>query len=270
MASKYNIQNTEFKTKHIRRQTRGIVSDVGDVGMDLIIDNTQPEPYCVNFIGMTTKYAYSVFIKDKTSGEIDRALKEYIGKFGAPTKLCADMEAGLLSGKVQQTLKKYNIELYHTNTLTTHNPITEIYNKTQKNNVEKMKDNTKTKDWVPLIESFNNIYNNTIHSTIKMKPIEAHNDPNKAKQAQQQMINLSLKPRKEGEIYNVGDKVKLQRVKGHFEKKSTPQDVLSHIKFFNKEKNQQPYNQPTIPINMSRISKSGRTIKPPERLSYYK
>ena len=76
-----------------------------------------------------------------------------------------------------------------------------------------------TRNWINMLDKLLNEYNNKYHSTIKMTPVEASKDENKIAVLENQ---THLKLGNEKPKFKVGDKVRISRVKGLYEKGYLP------------------------------------------------
>ena len=59
--------------------------------------------------------------------------------------------------------------------------VVERFNKTLKTNMWKRFTAENTRNWISILDKLMNKYNNTVHSTIKMTPVEASKPENKIK-----------------------------------------------------------------------------------------
>jgi hypothetical protein len=186
--------------------------------MDLV-EMRQPDngyKYILNIVDVLTKRAISKPLKSKTTDEVlgtlDTIFKQTKTK---PDKIWSDNE-GCLIGKVgKEFFNNHNIVNYQTYGKV-HNCVVERFNRTQKFNIENMRQNEDTKKWVKFIKPFTDTYNNTKHTTTKQTPNEALNNPVKSLSNLQKKYN---EPRKESrKSYDVGDRVRISVKKGVFNK----------------------------------------------------
>lgn len=223
MNSKYNINNDMFKKIKKQQPTRAVkvkfpleIFSADLIQFDKVNNNTEKYKFGLNVVDVLSKKAYTEFLKTKSEDEIEKAFKHLFKTIGYhPAKLYTDQEKAITSSKFQTFLKGLNIQNYHTFG-NTHNCIVERFNRTQKENVEKMKANTGETDWKKNIIKFNNIYNNTKHRTIEMKPNDALKEPYNA---YLKLNEKADKTRAEHKVvFNIGDNVRISRIKKQFEK----------------------------------------------------
>ena len=111
-------------------------------------------------------------------------------------------------------LKDNNIELYSTNN-EEKSCVVERVNRTLKEKISKYFTAYNTTKYYDVLNRIVNEYNNTFHNTIKMTPVEGSKKENE-RDIYERVFKDELcekKPR-----YKVGDRVRITRYKGHFEK----------------------------------------------------
>lgn len=92
--------------------------------------------------------------------------------------------------------------------------IAERFIKTIKGRLEKYFWETKTRNWIDVLQSFTSNYNSTYHRSIKMSPIEVNDDNRKIVfKNLYPKLTMKINPR-----LKIGDQVRLLRTKGLFEK----------------------------------------------------
>jgi hypothetical protein len=139
-------------------------------------------------------------------------------KVNKPVKLWWDEETGVYSDKFQLFLIENNVSLYSTASelgVT----IVERFNRTLKQWMWKEFTRNNNKKWVNLIPKLIDKYNNKIHRTIRMAPIEAIKEKNREiiYDRLYKAFLGKLKPK-----FKVGDRVRIYRWKKEFEKGYTP------------------------------------------------
>src|SRR5271157_2057892 len=97
--------------------------------------------------------------------------------------------------------------------------IVERFNRTLKTNMWKRFTAENTRNWINMLDKLMNKYNNTVHSTIKMTPVEASQPENKNKVLNNHGFqnDRQLKPK-----FEAGDRVRISRTKAVFEKGYLP------------------------------------------------
>lgn len=120
-----------------------------------------------------TKLASIVIIKNKKPDEIINGLKQIFDKLGGkPKQLYSDEEGAFNSKVYQKFLNENNIKHIQT---TTHAHGVERFIQTFKNNLYRRLNalNQDKSKWIEHVDNILNKYNNTEHTTIKIKPVEA-------------------------------------------------------------------------------------------------
>ena len=111
-------------------------------------------------------------IENKQPDEIIRALKKVIDDFGKPKQIYSDEEGVFNSNKYIKLINEQNIQ--HTQT-TTHAHTAERFIQSCLNNLYRIINALEQdkSDWVKHIDNSITKYNNTVHNTLKIKPVDA-------------------------------------------------------------------------------------------------
>ena len=170
--------------------------------------------YLLTCIDCFSKFSWAIPLKNKSSDEIIRAF-EIIFKEREPVKLQTDHGKEFENKKFQNYLKKHNVHWFATNS-NFKASIVERFNRTLKEKMWKYFDEVGNKRWIDVINDLVYNYNNSYHTSIKMKPVDASKKKNEA-QVRENLygdIKLNLKPPK----FKVGDKVRISKWKNIFAK----------------------------------------------------
>ena len=176
--------------------------------------------YVLFLIDNMSKYLFISFLKNKTSKSIIDGIKDVFNQTDRrPKKIMSDMESGLYSKETTNFLKAQNIILYHTFTgadeLGSHNPIVDSAIKNIKHWTSRYyNENDMYNSLINCVE----LYNNSFHSTIKMAPADAIKPENYEKLEQVFNIRERKYNPKEWFSFQVGDNVRIYKLKGKFEK----------------------------------------------------
>ena len=126
--------------------------------------------YLLCAIDLFSKYAWVTPLKDKKDASIVNAFKKIISKGRKPNKIWVDQGREFYNQSVRDFLKINNIEMYST------------FNEGKSVVAERFIRTLKNKIFKHMIAILKNVYidvnkcNNTIHRTIKMKPIDVTDD----------------------------------------------------------------------------------------------
>ena len=173
----------------------------------------------LNIIDVFSKYAWSIPLKDKRGDTVTEAFKTVVKKSDRlPKYLWVDQGKEFYNKNMNEWLKKNNITMY--STFGEHkSAVVERFNRTIKEKMWVRFTAENTRNWINMIDDLMAKYNNTKHSTIKMTPTEASKKENEA---------YIINSRKHRNIENnkskfkVGDRVRISRIKGEFEKGYLP------------------------------------------------
>ena len=124
---------------------------------------------------MFTKYAWVVPIKDKKGTSIVNAFKKIISKKGKPNKIWVDQGSEFYNNSFKDFLEINNIEMY-----STYNEgksvVAERFIRSLKNKIFKHMTAISKNVYIDVLDDIVNKYNNTVHRTIKIKPIQFTGD----------------------------------------------------------------------------------------------
>lgn len=176
--------------------------------------------YLLNVIDTFSKYVWAEPLKKKSGEEVAKAFGKILDKstfvnHKPPNFLHTDKGREFINRDFKQLLKEQEIKLYHTEN-EEKSSIVERFNRTLNQKMKVQFELRQSFRWVDLIQDLINKYNNTFHSTIKMKPSEVN------KSNEQQLRNLyankdTLVIRKPK--FQVGDRVRITIKKDVFANK---------------------------------------------------
>jgi hypothetical protein len=174
----------------------------------------------LNIIDCFSKYAWSVPLKDKSGLTVLAAFKHVVKSSDRlPKHIWVDEGKEFYNKHMDKWIKDNNIIRYSTHG-EHKSAVVERFNKTLKDTMWKRFTAENTRNWIDMIDKLMFGYNNRYHSTIKMKPIEASDKENFAKVYYR--INKPVKCEAIEPKFKVGDKVRISRIKGLFEKGYLP------------------------------------------------
>ena len=169
--------------------------------------------YLLVVIDIFSKYAWISPLKTKTGIEVTNAFKEII-KERIPKKIWTDKGSEYKNKIFKEFLKQNNIELYHTEN-EEKSCIAERFIRTLKEKISKYFTAYNTTKYYDVIDQIVNEYNNTYHNTIKMTPIEGSKEEHEVDIYERVFQDDLCKKRNK---FKEGDRVKITKYKGHFEK----------------------------------------------------
>ena len=129
--------------------------------------------YMLNIIDVLSKYAWSIPLKNKKAETVLEGIKNVIQESGrSPEKIYVDQGGEFYNKIMDQWLKNNNIIRY--STYGEHKScIVERFNRTLKTNMWKRFTSDNTRRWIDMLPELMKNYNNKVHTSIKMKPIDA-------------------------------------------------------------------------------------------------
>ena len=169
--------------------------------------------YLLCAIDLFSKYACVIPIKDKKGTSIVNAFKKIVSKGQRkPNKIWVDQGSEFCNQSFKDFLKTNNIEMY-----SIYNEgksvVAERFIRTLNNKIFKHMTTISKNVYIDVLNDIVNKYNNTVHRTIKIKPIDATNDS---------YIEYNEDSNKKGPKFKVGDHVRISKYKNIFAKGYVP------------------------------------------------
>ena len=174
--------------------------------------------YLLTAIDIFSKKAFARALKTKTGAEVAKAMDSIITENGSPPRnVHSDQGKEFFNKDFKNLMKKYNINLYNTFSELKAS-IVERFNRTLKTKMWKMFSLNGNYQWINHLQSLIDDYNNSVHRTIKMKPIEVtkQHEPLLFKTVYKNRI-ITSKNR-----FKAGDYVRITKYKGIFRKGYEP------------------------------------------------
>ena len=131
--------------------------------------------YLLCVIDLFNKYAWVVPLKDKKGTRIVNAFQKIISKGRKPNKIWVDQDSEFYNKFFKDFLKINNIEMYSTY-IEGKSVIAERFIRTLKNKIFKHMTAISKNVYFDVLDDIVHKYNNTVHGTIKMKPIDVTDD----------------------------------------------------------------------------------------------
>ena len=131
--------------------------------------------YLLCAIDLFSKYAWVIPIKDKKGTSIVNAFKKIISEGRKPNKIWVDQGSEFYNNSFKKFLKTNNIEMYSACN-EKKSAVAERFIRTLKNKIFKHMTTISKNIYFDVLDDIVNIYNNTVHRTIKMKPIDVTDD----------------------------------------------------------------------------------------------
>ena len=164
--------------------------------------------YLLCAIDIFGKYTWVVPLKDKRRITIVNAFQKIISERRKPNKTWVNQGGEFYKKSFKRFLKIINIEMYSTY-IEGKSVVAEIFIRTLKNKIFKYVTAVSKKVYFDVLDDIVNKYNNTVHRTIKMKPIDVTSDS----YAEYNEDSNVTKPK-----FKVGDHVRISKYKNIFAK----------------------------------------------------
>jgi len=170
--------------------------------------------YILTGIDCFSRKGFAEPLKNKSGKELLRALSKIFGKQSF-RRLQTDKGREFLNVNVKKLLKSQNMELWVSENDDVKAALVERFNRTLKDRMYKYFTANNTRRWVDVLQKFVNAYNNSYHSTIKMKP-------NSVSKEHQHRIRRILYPpsitKSKSFKFKVDDLVRISKAKKVFRK----------------------------------------------------
>ena len=164
--------------------------------------------YLLRATGLFSKYPWVVPVKDKKGISIVNAFKKIISKERRPNKIWVDKGCEFYNNSFKDFLKGNNIEIH-----STYNEgksfVAERFIRTLKNKIFKHMTTISKNVYIDVLNDIVNKYNNAVHRTIKMKPIDVTDDS---------YAKYNEYPNKKDPKFKIGDHVRISKCKNIFAK----------------------------------------------------
>ncbi len=209
----------QVKTKIERRRVES--SGIDDIWscdlmeMGNVAQSNKGYKYSLNIVDVFSKYAWVIPLKDKTGRTILEAFKWVFDQGRIPKKIWVDSGGEFYNKQLQDFLAKNKTSLYSTFS-ESKSVVVERFNRTIKDAIYRHFTSENTNNWINYYATWLDEYNNRIHSTIGITPTEASMEENidRVKEAFAKRGKASIKP----PVFEVGDNVRISRLKNTFEK----------------------------------------------------
>ena len=170
--------------------------------------------YLLAVIDVFSKYGWLIPLKNKTGVTVSEAFKTLF-KERKPMFIWSDKGSEFYNRQVKELLKDNNIKLYSTEN-EEKSSVVERWIGTMKQHMYKYFTANETTKYYDILDKLVENYNNTVHSSIKMTPVEASKVENEL------TVYENLYPDEENKIkkpkFKVGDRVRISKKKSTFEK----------------------------------------------------
>ena len=194
-------------------------------------------------IDIFSKYAWVVPLKDKKgvsiTTEFQSTLKQSNRK---PNKIWVDKDSEFYNASFKKWLRDNDIDMYSTNN-EGKSVVAERFIRTLKRKIYKYMTSVSKNVYIDKLDDIVDEYNNTYHTTIKMKPIDVKDNT---------YINTDKETNDKDPKFKVGDRVRISKYKNIFAKVDTP-NWSEEIFVIKKVKNTVPWTYVINDLNGEEI-----------------
>ena len=203
--------------------------------------------YLLCAIDLFSKCTWVVHIKDKKGTSIANAFQKIISEGSKaeskrrrkPNKILVDQGSEFYNNSSKDFLKINNIEMYSTVV------VAERFIRMMKNKIFKHMTATSKNVYFNVFDNTVNKYNNTVHRTIKMKPVDVKDNT---------YAEYNENSNKKDPKFKVGDRVRISKYKNIFAKGYAPN--WSEVFVVRKIKNTVPWTYVVSDLNEEKITGS--------------
>lgn len=177
--------------------------------------------YILCVIDTFSKFAWTMPLKNKTREEVTEAMRTIFNKDGRiPKNLHTDQGKEFYNSKFQRLMKTHKINHYSTFSRMKAS-IVERFNRTILSKLWREFSFNGSYKWLNILQKNVESYNNSVHRTIKMKPVDVHQD-NAYDILRNQYVENNTLHSEHSKLFKINDFVRISKHKSLFEKGYTP------------------------------------------------
>ena len=243
----------KFKKRKVYSTFKDNIWGVDLADMQLLSKYNKGIRFLLCVIDIFSKYAWVVPLKDKKGISIvkafqiilkqsNRRVKGTSAQHVKPNKIWVDKESEFYNAYLKKWLRDNNIVMY-----STHNEeksvVAERFIRTLKGKIYKYMTSMSKNVFIDKLDDIVDEYNNTYHTTIKMKPIDVKDNT---------YINTSKEINNKNPKFKVGDRVRISKYKNIFAKGYMP-NWSEEVVVIKKVKNTVPWTYVINDLNGEEI-----------------
>ena len=192
-------------------------ADLADVS--LIAKQNKGYRFILTVIDIFSRYAWARPLKSKSGKEVAAAFKDIFREGRIPKRIQTDQGKEFENRDIATLFSQHNIELFSVKSAYKA-AIVERFNRTLKTKLWKYFTMTLKEKWTNVLQDVVNSYNKSIHRTIGRRPIDI--TPENAGDVRDEVYGKERTTVKEKRDINVGDVVRISKVKSVFAKGYLP------------------------------------------------
>ena len=203
----------KFEKRKVYSTFKDNIWDVDLADMQLLSKYNKGIRFLLCVIDIFSKYAWVVHLKDKKGISILKAFQSILKQSNSkPNKIWLDKGSKFYNAYFKKWLRDNNSVMY-----STHNEgksvVTERFIRTLKSKIYKYMTSISKNVYIDKLDDIVDEYNNTYHTTIKMKPIDVKDNT---------YINSSKEINNKDPKFKVGDHIRISKYKNIFAKGYMP------------------------------------------------
>ena len=202
----------KFKKRKVYSSFKDNIWGVDLADMESLSKLNKGFKYLLCAIDLFSKYAWVIPLKDKKGTSIVNAFKKIVLQKRKPNKIWVDQGSEFYNQPFKDFLKINNTEMYSTFNKGK-SVVAERFIRTLKNTIFKHMTTISKNVYIDVLNDIVNKYNNTVHRTIKIKPIDVTGDS---------YAEYNEDFNKKGPKIKVNDHVRISKYKNIFAKDYVP------------------------------------------------
>lgn len=175
--------------------------------------------YILTVIDILSRYAWARPLKSKHGPEVETAFDSILSEGRVPERIQTDQGTEFENRHVRSLMSQYGIELFSVKSAYKA-AMVERFNRTLKSKIWRYFTAKNTYSWVEELPKFVMAYNESYHRSIKMRPIDV--TPENAMEVWFRLYDRLPRNVESQDKINVGDRVRISKVKSVFEKGYLP------------------------------------------------
>ena len=210
----------KFEKRKVNSTFKGSIWGVDLADMQLLSKYNKGIRFLLCAIDIFSKYAWVVPLKDKKGISIVKAFQSILKQSNSkPNKIWVDKGSEFYNAYFKKWLRDNDIVMY-----STHNEgksvVAERFIRTLKSKIYKYMTSISKNVYIDKLDDIVDEYNNTYHTTIKMKPIDVKDNT---------YINTSKEINNKDPKFKVGDHVRISKYKNIFAKGYMPNWMKKYL-----------------------------------------
>ena len=192
-------------------------ADLADVS--LISSQNKGYNFILTVIDIFSRYAWARPLKTKSGKEVTAAFKDIFREGRIPKRIQTDQGKEFENRNIARLFNEHGIELFSVKSAYKA-AIVERFNRTLKSKLWKYFTMSLKEKWTDVLQDIVSSYNNSVHRSIGIRPIDV--TPENASDLREKVYGKKDKVVKKMNIINIGDLVRISKVKSVFAKGYLP------------------------------------------------